>query len=88
MNAAFAEVAARALSDHGIIYLRTDDAPYFGQMEQVFGANESFARDRTPEELLGVKTDFEREFNAKGIATNHAAWRKIAGSAPVNSIKV
>jgi hypothetical protein len=47
-------------------------------MRQVFGANRNFVESETPEELMSVKTDFESDFNAKGIATNRAAYRRRA----------
>ena len=59
----------------GIVYLRTDDDDYFTQMREVFAANPSFAAVETPADLAAVVTDFERDFNAKGIPTNRAAYR-------------
>lgn len=78
VNAAFTAHAKTALAMGGTVYLRTDDISYFTQMVEVFDANPDFAKAEEPAELLGVKTDFEREFNAKGIPTNHAAYRRIA----------
>lgn len=78
VNADFTERARAALAIGGVVFLRTDDVSYFTQMTEVFGANNQFERVDEPAELLAVKTDFEREFNAKGIATNHAAYRRIA----------
>jgi len=76
VNERFTELVHRALKDRGIIYLRTDDLDYYEQMVTVFDANQKFEKVETPEELSAVKTDFEREFNAKGIPTNYAAYRK------------
>jgi hypothetical protein len=44
-------------------------------MLTVFLADKSFTEVETPAELAAVTTDFEREFNAKGIPTNRASWR-------------
>jgi tRNA (guanine-N7-)-methyltransferase len=78
VNAEFTRHAHTALAPGGTVYLRTDEPGYFAQMTEVFGANADFAAVPTPEELLAVKTDFEREFNARGIATNVAAYRRVA----------
>lgn len=71
----FPELAQRVLLPSGQVYLRTDDADYFAQMEEVFGGSPLFERVDTPIELKEITTDFEREFNAQGIETNHSAWR-------------
>jgi len=75
INARFTEVAARALAPGGVVYLRTDDADYFAHMTEVFNANASFRPVPTPENLSAVVTDFEREFNARGIPTLRAAYQ-------------
>jgi tRNA G46 methylase TrmB len=58
-----------------MVYLRTDDADYFAQMTGVFGASEEFQKVETPIDLAEVLTDFEREFNARGIPTLRAVYR-------------
>lgn len=78
INERFTEVLRAALAQDGIVFLRTDDSDYFAQMTQVFGMNKHFAAVETPERLAAVLTDFEREFNAKGIRTNRAAYRRVA----------
>ena len=77
INEAFPELAKRALGPGGSVYLRTDDRDYFEQMQSVF-ANEAklFSPVETPAELQAVMTDFEREFNAQGIPTLRAAYRR------------
>jgi hypothetical protein len=45
-------------------------------MVRVFEANRNFDAMATPESLASVLTDFEREFRAKGIETNRAAYRR------------
>lgn len=74
INDAFTEVVARALIPGGVIYLRTDDPPYFAQMKQVFDRNAKFEAVTTPPELKIVLTDFERGFHARGVSTLHAAY--------------
>jgi tRNA (guanine-N7-)-methyltransferase len=78
VNERFAEVLRAALVKDGIVFLRTDDTDYFAQMTRVFGANNNFTFVDTPERLAGVLTDFEKDFNAKGIATNRAAYQRMA----------
>jgi tRNA (guanine-N7-)-methyltransferase len=72
----FATLARQALVPGGTVYLRTDDADYFVQMRQVFTGAEGFMAVETPTELTAVTTDFEREFNARGIPTLRAAYRR------------
>jgi tRNA (guanine-N7-)-methyltransferase len=71
----FPTLALQALTARGTVFLRTDDADYFGQMRRVFADDQRFEEIKTPAPLLTVKTDFEMEFNARGIATLHAAYR-------------
>lgn len=75
VNPAFVRAAARVLVPGGVVYLRTDDADYFAQMQEVFPGDRPFAAVPTPPELAAVVTDFEREFNARGVPTRRAAWR-------------
>jgi tRNA (guanine-N7-)-methyltransferase len=76
INERFTEVVAKALKVGGVIYLRTDDLDYFQQMTRVFNGNTGFVAVETPGELKEVVTDFERNFHLRGVATNHAAYRK------------
>jgi tRNA (guanine-N7-)-methyltransferase len=71
----FPALARAALAPGGAVYLRTDDTDYFQQMTEVFGADESFQKMETPAELAEITTDFERDFNSKGIQTLRAAFR-------------
>jgi tRNA (guanine-N7-)-methyltransferase len=75
INDRFTEVTANALQPGGVIYLRTDDAPYFRQMSEVFARNKNFSAVPTSPELQAVLTDFERNFQARGISTHRAAYR-------------
>ncbi len=75
INEAFPTLAKTALQPGGIVYLRTDDADYFQQMNEVFGAAKFYEAVQTPSTLSAVTTDFERDFNAQGISTLLAAYR-------------
>jgi tRNA (guanine-N7-)-methyltransferase len=75
INGGFPTLARAALVPGGRIYLRTDDADYFQQMTEVFGAGGEFQEIETPAELAELPTDFEREFNARGIRTLRAAYQ-------------
>lgn len=77
VNERFTELAARALATGGVVYLRTDDADYFAQMTEAFGANASFRAVTIPEVLCAVLTDFERDFHAEGVATLRAAYQLV-----------
>ena len=78
VNERFPALAHQALVPGGTVFLRTDDVDYFGQMRRVFAADARFVEVATPSELLALKTDFEADFNAQGIPTQHAAYR-VAG---------
>jgi len=75
VNESFPRRARGALAPGGVVFLRTDDADYFAQMTAVFGASAEFLKVETPAELLELLTDFEREFNARGIGTLRAAYQ-------------
>ncbi len=75
VNERFSELCRTALVPGGLVYLRTDDADYFGQMQTAFAANAAFQPTETPPDLAGVTTDFEKEFNARNIETRRAAFR-------------
>jgi tRNA (guanine-N7-)-methyltransferase len=81
INERFPVIARQALAPGGIVYLRTDDRDYFGQMQAVFAASPLFEPAETPAELSAVVTDFERGFQARGIATLRAAYVNTAGPA-------
>lgn len=72
----FPALASRVLKSGGVVYLRTDDEPYFEQMQTVFADAKGFAPIPTPNDLSSILTDFEKEFNARGIPTQSAAYRK------------
>jgi tRNA (guanine-N7-)-methyltransferase len=77
INERFPQLARAALVPGGAVYLRTDDADYFAQMQAVFAASPAFAPIPTPQELSEVLTDFERGFTARGVQTLRSAWQFI-----------
>jgi tRNA (guanine-N7-)-methyltransferase len=72
----FPGLAHQVLAPGGTVYLRTDDADYFQQMQEVFQADARYRLVATPAELAAVLTDFERDFNAQGIPTQRAAYQR------------
>ncbi|MCW5554977.1 MAG: tRNA (guanosine(46)-N7)-methyltransferase TrmB [Verrucomicrobiae bacterium] len=76
VNERFPDLARQALLPGGVIYLRTDDADYFAQMGRVFAAHAAFRPAETPLTLSEQVTDFEREFQARGIATLRTAYQR------------
>lgn len=76
INERFTTLAWQVLSPGGIVYLRTDDEDYFSQMIEVFAADKRFHAVETSQTLAAVVTDFERDFNAKGIHTQRAAYQR------------
>jgi tRNA (guanine-N7-)-methyltransferase len=77
INESFPQLAAAALIPGGMVYLRTDDADYFAQMTEVFGASREFQQIETAAELAELLTDFEREFRARGIQTLRVAYQQL-----------
>lgn len=75
VNERFPDLARQALEPGGVVYLRTDNADYLAQMTRVFEAHSAFAKVETPEALRERVTDFEREFQARGISTLRAAFQ-------------
>ncbi len=75
INANFPPLARRILAPNGIIYLRTDDPPYFAQMEETFQGLADFQKEETPAEFRALTTEFERQWLAEGKHTHHAAYR-------------
>jgi tRNA (guanine-N7-)-methyltransferase len=75
INERFPLLARQALAPGGMVYLRTDDEDYFQQMGAVFGACDSFSKVETPAELAALPTDFEKDFNARGVKTLRSAYR-------------
>jgi len=77
INESFPALARAALSAGGTVFLRTDDADYFQQMNEVFDSAKEYQKAATPAQLAEIVTDFERDFNAQGIPTLRAAYQLI-----------
>jgi tRNA (guanine-N7-)-methyltransferase len=77
INVRFPALAQGVLVSGGAVYLRTDDDDYFQQMREVFAACPLFREQETPSELTAVLTDFERDFNARGVATLRASYQLV-----------
>jgi tRNA (guanine-N7-)-methyltransferase len=75
INEHFPALVRAVLVPGGQVFLRTDDADYFGQMNEVFDAAKEFSKIETPPPLAEISTDFERDFNAQGIPTLRAAYQ-------------
>ena len=76
INDRFPELASQTLAAGGIVYLRTDDRDYFDQMTAVFAASSNFQSTPAPPALVELLTDFETEFQRRGIQTLRAAYKK------------
>jgi len=75
INERFPALAQQALAPGGTVYLRTDDQDYSEQMLAVFAAAPEFRPVETPAALSALLTDFEKDFQARGIQTRRAAYR-------------
>jgi tRNA (guanine-N7-)-methyltransferase len=76
VNEQFPLLAHTVLGAQGRIYLRTDDPDYFEQMQRVFDSHSLFKAVPTPAELEATSTDFESDFQAKGVTILRAAFEK------------
>lgn len=79
INESFPALASRVLAPGGTVFLRTDDADYFEQMNEVFRAAADFQVVETPRSLAEITTDFERDFNTRGIPTLRVACKVLNG---------
>ena len=77
INQRFPTLARQALAPGGMVYLRTDDQNYFEQIIEVFAASPQFRPMPTPPELVQLRTDFEKDFAARGIKTLRAAYQTL-----------
>lgn len=76
INEDFPTLVTRILTPGGHVHMRTDDQDYFAQMQRVFAASPGFEPVAPPAELIAVRTDFETEFNARGIPTLRLSVRR------------
>jgi len=77
INERFPTLARQALEPGGMVYLRTDDQNYLGQIIELFAASPQFRPMATPGELVQLRTDFEKDFEAQGIKTLRAAYQAL-----------
>ena len=77
INERFPDLARVALVPGGTVFLRTDHEDYFNQMTEVFGANHAFRPVETPDELSELRTDFEEDFQKRGVQTRRAAYQSL-----------
>jgi tRNA (guanine-N7-)-methyltransferase len=77
INEEFPAWARQALRSAGMVFLRTDDRDYFDQMIAVFSTSPLFRQFVTPPELAALLTDFEKEFQARGIPTLRAGFQAV-----------
>ena len=75
VNERFPALVRQALTPGGTVYLRTDDKAYFAQMLRVFAATPECQPVETPAVLSALVTDFEKDFQGRGIKTLRAAYR-------------
>ena len=75
INDDFPILARAVLQPGGMIYLRTDDQSYFEQMIETFAAAPEFRQVDTPADLAAILTDFEKDFQARGVSTLSAAFQ-------------
>jgi len=78
INEQFTQSAREVLDRGGVIYLRTDDQNYFAQMVSVFEANFAFRRLPPPQALIEVVTDFEADFQARGLPIFRTAYQRVS----------
>ena len=77
INEEFPGLAHQALAPEGAVFMRTDDRAYFEQMLAVFGASPLFRPFETPRALAEMLTDFEKEFQKRGIPTLRAGFKAL-----------
>jgi tRNA (guanine-N7-)-methyltransferase len=74
----FVAHAHRALQRGGVLNVATDHKEYFEQMLSVCAAHGGFTpRNKLDASLIGVATDFEKEFAAEGRKTFRAQFVKV-----------
>ena len=76
INERFPLLAFQALASGGVVYLRTDDEDYLQQMLTVFESSRDFCQVETPCELAALLTDFEKDFQTRGVKTLRTAYRR------------
>ncbi|HBM15532.1 MAG TPA: hypothetical protein DD381_04195 [Lentisphaeria bacterium] len=70
---------ALKLQLNGIFHFSTDDKFYFESTLNIIGKADFFKRaDFLINDILEIKTDFERKWNEMGLEVYHAAWQKVS----------
>ena len=77
INETFPPLARRILRQKGVVYLRTDDPVYFGQMQETFQDLKDFSMENTPGEIASITTEFERQWLEQGRHIYRAAYRLV-----------
>lgn len=83
----FPELCRMALMPGGAVHVRTDDAPYFEWILNMFESEKDrslLERRPSPEPLLAIHTDFENEFQRIGKPTLSASWY-LTGSSTLDN---
>jgi tRNA (guanine-N7-)-methyltransferase len=73
----FAAIAVNALAPAGLLCLRTDHEGYHQWMLEAVATEPRLKPAALPEPAASLKTDFEREFHARGIATHFATYERV-----------
>lgn len=76
INSEFTHALRGAMATSGKVFIRTDDTDYHTWILDAFASNPDFEAVPTPPELSSLRTDFEVDFNTKGIPTLYAAYQK------------
>lgn len=85
VNERFPMLCARALGPGGRVYLRTDAPGYFEVMLETFSTSSEFVAKESPADLLAFTTDFQKEFEARGVATYNACFVRNWSAARADS---
>ncbi len=72
----FVASLGRALAPDGRVFLRTDDAPYFKEMQSAFEADGGFEAGEGLPGLDECRTEFEARFRDQGIPVLRAGYRR------------
>lgn len=67
----------RVLAPSGIFHFATDNLEYFSETIAIIDSSGLFQKDDSAiSDIQDIKTDFEKNWIAKGREVPHAAWRK------------
>ena len=78
ISSEFVARLASKLKKDGIFHFSTDDNRYFEHVLDVLKKADFFKRnDSLIDDVIEIKTDFEKRWNEMGMKVNHAAWQKV-----------